>query len=303
MEAGRLNVEVFFLKTIKVYHYDAFSNIPNMGNPAGVVLDEEHLTEDEMREVAAKVGFNETAFLLKSEIADFRIRYFTPGHEMNLCGHGTMAMIYALQTKGLLGEKTQLTIETKVGILPVRISSNDGASITMRQAAPQFEQFNGSLQELAHSIGIEERDIETELPTLYGSTGTWTLLVPIKKLAAFKRMKPDNKLFPSILKEMPSVSIHPFCLETYDKAATMHARHFSSPFSGTEEDPVTGTASGVMGAYYARFIQKGIPFISLLIEQGQEINRDGRVGVTVTDGNLIEVTGNAVYVNELEVFL
>lgn len=50
------------MKTIQVCHYDAFSNVPNKGNPAGVVLDGENLNEEQMREVAEKVGFNETAF-------------------------------------------------------------------------------------------------------------------------------------------------------------------------------------------------------------------------------------------------
>jgi PhzF family phenazine biosynthesis protein len=72
------------VETIKVYHYDAFSNIINMGNPAGVVLDGENLTEEQMREVAKKVGFNETAFPLNSDKADLKIRFFTPGHEINL---------------------------------------------------------------------------------------------------------------------------------------------------------------------------------------------------------------------------
>lgn len=84
----------------------------------------------------------------------------------------------------------------------------------------------------------------------------------------------------------------------------MHARHFSSPFSGTTEDPVTGTASGVMGAYYSRYIGGQPPSFELLIEQGLEIGRDGRVRVSVSDnGNTIEVTGNAVYVNEFDVML
>ncbi|WP_029192587.1 PhzF family phenazine biosynthesis protein [Paenibacillus harenae] len=288
------------MQTIKVYHYDAFSNIPNMGNPAGVVLNGENLTEEQMREVAEKVGFNETAFPLISTKADLKIRFFTPGHEINLCGHATMATIYALKTKGLLGDKSDFTIETKAGVLPIRLDSRDGLYITMRQANPQFQEFKGSLQELAISMGIEESDIETELPTLYGSTGTWTLLIPVKGLAAFKQMKPDNKLFPNILKEMPKASIHPFCLETYDSNAHMHARHFSSPFSGTIEDPVTGTASGVMGAYYAKYI-KSDSLLNLLIEQGQEIRRNGRVQVTVKNGYGIEITGNAVYVNEFEV--
>lgn len=292
------------MKKIKVYHYDAFSNIPNLGNPAGVVLDGETLTEEEMREIAEKVGFNETAFPLKSDNADVKIRFFTPGHEINLCGHATMATIYALKTKVLLGDITDLMIETKAGVLPIRFSSNDGLHITMRHAVPQFQEFKGSLKDLAYSMGIEESDIDSELPTLYGSTGTWTLLIPVKTLAAFKRMQPNNQLFPNVLKEMPRASIHPFCLETYDPNAHMHARHFSSPFSGTIEDPVTGTASGVMGAYYARYLNKHAPSLDLLIEQGHEIGRDGKIRVSVTDnGNMIEITGNAVYVNEFDVLI
>ncbi len=146
--------------------------------------------------MATKVGFNETAFPLKSDKADLGIRYFTPGHEINLCGHATMATIYALATKGLLEDKTDLTIETKAGILPVRLHLKDGIYITMRQAPPQFLEFRGSIHELALSMEIEEEDIETELPTVYGSTGTWTLLVPIKSLTAFERMKPNNRRFP-----------------------------------------------------------------------------------------------------------
>jgi PhzF family phenazine biosynthesis protein len=106
---------------------------------------------------------------------------------------------------------------------------------------------------------------------------------------------------------MPRATIHPFCLETYDKAAHMHARHFSSPYSGTIEDPVTGTASGVMGADYANYIKKDFDMQwDLLVEQGHEIGRDGRVGVSVTktNGGLeVEIAGNAVYVNEFEVSL
>ncbi|MFD2329399.1 PhzF family phenazine biosynthesis isomerase [Cohnella sp. GCM10020058] len=288
------------MRKVTVYHYDAFSRIPNKGNPAGVVLDGEMLTAEQMLEVARKVGFNETAFPLPSDAADLRIRFFTPGHEINLCGHATMATLYALKTRGMLGDKRDLTIETKAGILPIRFDATNELYITMRQATPQFQAFKGSLEELALSMGIDERDIETEWPTIYGSTGTWTLLVPIKTLSAFKRMKPDNKQFPFLLKEMPNASVHPFCVETHDPRADMHARHFSSPFSGTVEDPVTGTASGVMGAYYAKYI-KPESELNLLIEQGQELGRDGSVRVAVMNGEQIDMTGTAVYVNEFKI--
>lgn len=290
------------MKQVKVFHYDVFSKEVNKGNPAGVVI-ESGLTEEQMQQIAFEIGFNETSFLVPSEKADLQIRYFTPGHEMNLCGHGTMATIYALKTKGLLGGKEEWMIETKAGILPIKIysSSKGEISITMKQAPPQFMEYTGSREELAASIGLTEADFDAELPILYGSTGIWTLLVPIKKLADFNRMQPNNKMFPSVLRELPKSSVHPFCLETYDPNAHMHARHFSSPFSGTIEDPVTGTASGVMGAYYARYIKTHSEQpLTIIVEQGQEIDKDGRVKVTVSKDD-IEITGHAVFVKELEV--
>lgn len=176
------------MRTINVYHYDAFSNIPNMGNPAGVVFNGDDLSEEQMLTIAEKVGFNETAFPLKSDMADFRIRYFTPGHEINLCGHATMATIYALQTKGLLDHPSAFTIETKAGVLPIKIDfeANGKPLITMRQASPQFQPFHGSLLELAHSMGIDESEIETELPTVYGSTGCVDLINSYKKPEHFQ---------------------------------------------------------------------------------------------------------------------
>ena len=56
------------IKTINVFHYDAFTNKPNMGNPAGIVLEADGLTEEDMQRIAEKVGFNETSFVLSSEV-------------------------------------------------------------------------------------------------------------------------------------------------------------------------------------------------------------------------------------------
>ncbi|MGH0586256.1 PhzF family phenazine biosynthesis protein [Bacillus mycoides] len=297
------------MKTINVFHYDAFTNKPNMGNPAGIVLEADGLTEEDMQRIAEKVGFNETSFVLSSEVADIRMRYFTPGFEMDLCGHGTVGTIYALRERGLLEEKTNLTIETKAGILPIQIGANENGEtfIKMRQAAPQFKDFAGSKEELAHSIGLEVTDLDASVPIVYGSMGNWTVIVPIKNLDACERMKPKNEAFPSVLKEIPKASIHPVCLETYDEQVQMHGRHFSSPYSGMIEDPVTGTASGVMGAYYATYLEKDFDReLELIVEQGQEINKDGRVTVYVTkdvenEKLQIDIAGTAVYVKEFEV--
>lgn len=293
------------MKSVKVYHYDAFSTTPGNGNPAGVVLSGDELSEKEMQQIALQVGFNETAFVVQSARADLKIRFFTPGHEMNLCGHATMATIYALKTQGILGNQKDLAIETRAGILPVKITETaNGITITMKQAKPEFLPFEGSREALAASLGLTVDDLAADLPVLYGSTGTWTLLVPIKKLEAFLKMKPQNNIFPAVLTEKPRTSVHPFCFETYDTEADMHARHFSSPYSGTVEDPVTGTASGVMGAFYATYIKKDFDkTLTLTIEQGQEIGKDGRIFVRVTKAPAdyeVEILGTAVYVKEFE---
>ncbi|MDT3958599.1 PhzF family phenazine biosynthesis isomerase [Staphylococcus kloosii] len=297
------------VESVQVYHYDAFSTEPHKGNPAGIVLDAEKLTDSEMQKIASSVGFNETAFPLKSDKADLKIRFFTPGHEMNLCGHATIATIYALKEKKLLKNKPEYTIETKAGILSIGINEQNDNKIyiIMQHAVPKFETYTGSNEDLAQSLGIKKEDISDDLPVLYGSTGVWTLLVPVNSLATCKKMKPNHSQFPSILKEKPNVSIHPFCFETYDLDSDMHARHFSSPFSGTTEDPVTGTASGVMGAYFLKYVSNKIDnSLELIVEQGQELGKNGKVQVKVTPNENewnIQIVGTAVYVQTFKINL
>lgn len=295
------------MTSIKVHHYDAFSTIANNGNPAGVVLDADYLSEQAMQEIAQQVGYNETAFAQSSDSADIKLRYFTPGQEMDLCGHATIATLYALKTAGRLSDKKDYQIETKAGILAIQLEVDDSQqiNITMQQAVPRFKSFAGSTVDLADALNLSEADIDADLPIVYGSTGLWTLIVPVKTLAAMQQMKPRTAKFPDILTDMPKVSIHPLCFETYDAEADMHGRHFSSPYSGTVEDPVTGTASGVMGAYYTKFVDHDShDSYQFVVEQGQEIAKDGRVIVNVerTDDNYsIQITGTAVYVETMEV--
>ena len=86
----------------RVLHFDAFAPRPGMGNPAGVVLDAAGLSDATMQAIARAVGFNETAFVLPSTRADLRLRYFTPGHEVDLCGHATVGSFVALHQHGRL---------------------------------------------------------------------------------------------------------------------------------------------------------------------------------------------------------
>src|SRR5690349_14626526 len=137
-------------QSVQVMHWDVFSKKKHKGNPAGVVLDADLLSEEQMQLIAKKVGFNETSLVVGSDVADFRIRYFTPGHEMNMCGHATMAVSFALQIKGRL-PATKWTVETKAGIISV---SFDGTSCRMQQLNPTFQRFSGDENQLMNSIGL-----------------------------------------------------------------------------------------------------------------------------------------------------
>ena len=296
------------MKTVQVYRYDAFTLEPNKGNPAGVVLNGDTLTDDEMQAIAYETGFTETAFLIDSATADFQIRYFTPQTEVNLCGHATIATVVAAKSKHLIKDDVnRIQIETKAGILDISLELKSGTwEVTMTQNTARFKPFNGEISQLLTAIGIRDEDLEEQLPIVYGNTGVWTLLVPVKSLAVCEKMKPHNQAFAEILTEEPNASVHPFCLETIQTGCDMHGRHFSSTFAGTIEDAVTGTAAGVMGAYYATYIQPNQTTYQLNIEQGQEMHKNGNIGVTVRKVHetcQVAVSGHAVETHRYTIVL
>ena len=292
---------------IAVLHFDVFTTEPGKGNPAGIVLSAQGMSGSDMQALAARTGFPDTAFVSDSAEADFRIRYFSPRREVELCGHATIAASMALHLHGhprVAAIPSEFTLATNAGILPIRLETNaDGERrVVMTQAASQFRRFDGDPAKLAQALGIDVADLHPTLPVIYGSTGRWTLVVPVQGLDAMRRMNPKPQTFPDVLTGMPGASIHPFCLETESIGVDLHARHFSSPSSGTLEDPVTGTASGVLGAYYRTFVEKDATLTrALVIEQGCEIGRAGRVLVWAErDGDryAVRIAGTACFVDQ-----
>lgn len=101
----------------------AFAKTEKGGNPAGVVFDADGLSESSMKEIASEVGYSETAFVMKSHMADFRVRFFTPIEEVDLCGHATIAAFNLMRDEKIIlpGNYTQ---ETKAGVLKLRVYEN-----------------------------------------------------------------------------------------------------------------------------------------------------------------------------------
>ena len=209
--------------------------------------------------------------------------------------------------RGALGEtgEIEFSLETRGGILPITIQSTlDGEPlVVMSQLPSRFQVFNGDRRLLLQALDASEEDLHPTLPIMYDSTGRWTLILPMGSLSAVQRLQPHIANFPEALYDIPDASIHPFCMEAIGAGAHMHARHFSAPSSGTIEDPVTGTASGVLGAYYQEFIakQQCVPQ-PLVVEQGYEVGREGRVLVWAErsiNSYAVRIGGPAAFAGEL----
>lgn len=274
---------------------DVFTDQLGAGNPAGIVVADASFDPTKMQKIAAAIGYNETVFIFDSQKADFCFRYFTPAQEMPLCGHATIGGVKYLAEQQRL--PAVVTIETLHDVLSMTRAA-DG-EITMEQEPPMFENFTGSLEDVARVLGLAQESFHPELPVVYGSTGSWTLLVPLKEAASLAQIKPLNQEFPQVLAQKPRCSIHPFLVTTTNiEEKNFTARHFSSPYSGTVEDPVTGTATGVMAAYLQDQIYQAEMDVSITVFQGKEVGRPGKLtarALRQTDGQRkVTITGEAV---------
>jgi PhzF family phenazine biosynthesis protein len=101
---------------MRVIALSSFAKTKRGGNPAGVCLFADALSDAAMRRIAKGVGFSETAFVKPSNRADFKVQFFTPEGEVDLCGHATIATYILLAERGLV-KRGKYTQETKAGIL------------------------------------------------------------------------------------------------------------------------------------------------------------------------------------------
>ncbi|MFN3695617.1 MAG: PhzF family phenazine biosynthesis protein, partial [Ignavibacterium sp.] len=138
-------------KFLEIFQIDAFTSEPFCGNPAAVVLDD-FLTETEMKSIAAEMNLSETAFLSSSDKADFNLRWFTPKTEVNLCGHATIASLHFLFEKNLLRENSEITFNTKSGIINAG-KTND--SYWMQIPKIEFIKNDTDLSELFSALGLK----------------------------------------------------------------------------------------------------------------------------------------------------
>lgn len=257
-----------FMK-IKAILVKAFTKDKSQGNPAGVVLDADNLSDEQMLKISAELEFSESVFVQKSGRADFKLRFFSATQEVNLCGHATIAAIYALWKMGKI-KGDSATIETKAGVLSVEVQK-DGL-IVMTQAASQFGEITNNRKEISRLLNISENEI-LDYPIQIVSTGTPKLMIPVNSLETLFEIKPDLEGIRKYCQNNAVKGFYPFTFETIEKDSDFHARQFN-PLAGIDEDPITGVAAGALGAYVVKY--KLLNKNKFIIEQGYCMNRGGK---------------------------
>jgi len=276
------------METRRALLVDAFAAEPLAGNAAGVLLDAEGLTDDQLAAVAAELGASETAFRTDGdgttdagETVDDRLRYFSPTTEVDLCGHATVATYGALFAEGAIGGGER-TLRTNVGDFTVAV--DDDGTVWMRQRAPTVEVVDIDLDRLGAALGIDPaalRDVGADLPVAVASTGLPFLVVPVNFLERLGEADPDDGAVERLSEEFDVAGVYAFTFDALDGDSTLHGRAFV-PSLGISEDPVTGTASGAVGGYL-RHVDAfdGDEPDELRFEQGHFLDRPGYVRVRV----------------------
>lgn len=258
----------------EVYALSAFTKESQGGNPAGVVIETEGLSESDMREIAGKLGFSETAFVFKSEMADFKIRYFTPNEEVDVCGHATIATFSLMQQKELVNQGATYRIETKSGLL--NVSVNDDKSVFLEQNPPEFREILPR-EEIAYTLGLHVDQLMTDLPIQIISTGLPDIIIPVTSLEVLKSIKPNFALITEISRKYHVIGYHVFTFETLGES-TAHCRNFA-PLYGINEESATGTSNAALSCYIARY--KGLNQNQYLFEQGYGMDSPSEIAVNL----------------------
>lgn len=224
-------------------------------------------------------------------------------------GHPTIATVYALVASGrlpLTGTHTSIKLELKVGPIAIDIHADGTGKVTkivMTQKRPAFlSQHNPST--VLPLFGLNEDDLLPGCPIQTISTGTPQLFIPLRSHDALRRIVLDVSAYSKYRAQSDFFSPHLFVLGGATVEGDTFARHFGVP-PDIMEDPVTGSATGGMGAYLWRYglIEKP----TFVAEQGHWQQRPGKVFVEVVgpkdDIEKVTIGGSGVLVLKGELFL
>ena len=244
------------------YQVDAFTDRVFAGNPAAVCALEEWLADDVLQAIAAENNLAETAFFVPEQHR-FRLRWFTPTVEVDLCGHATLASAYVLMEQ-LGHSENSIIFQTLSGELHVSRKENRYV-LDFPARAPHRRDLTPSL---SAALGIEPEE-------------TWQARDTLAVFATeqqVRALRPDL----SLLKQ----------LETFGVIVTAPGRdcdfvsRFFAPAKGVPEDPVTGSSHCTLTPYWSERLGKKALHAKQVSKRGGELWCESK-------GERVEIAGHA----------
>ncbi|MEU8121829.1 PhzF family phenazine biosynthesis isomerase [Spirillospora sp. NPDC049024] len=270
--------------------YTAFDVDGEGGNPAGVVLDARGLDEASMQEIAAEIGFSETAFLVDEGGAPerFRIRYFSPLAEVAFCGHATIATAVALAERRGTGS---LRLDTMAGEVGVETREAGGRVLATLTSVPPTvrDVAEADLAAALDALGWEAAQLDPALPPRIANAGNDHLVLAAATRARLADLDYDMDALGELMARRDWTTVH---LVWREGETVFHARDPFPP-GGVVEDPATGAAAAAFGGYL-RSLGLVAPPAQITIRQGEDMGRPSRLLVDVPSGDTgISVSGTA----------
>jgi PhzF family phenazine biosynthesis protein len=309
-------------RRIRIFQVDAFTTDRFTGNPAGVVLDADSLSDAEMLAIARELNNADTAFVLKPDGPDheLRVRFFTPRTEASFVGHATVATHFVLSRDGATplhgpsggqsseGKSGRVRQRQKSGVVDIEVRGT-GASrrIAVRQPAPPLGRQLNDRERLAvlDALALSTGDIDTRCPLrIVGGAGT-RLMIGVRSTEQLKQLKPDYSRLTTLSAQLGAAGFFVFTLSHALPGCLTESRMFC-PALGIPEDPVSGNAHGLLGAYLAEqgLLAHSGATAQFTGAQGHHVHRAGRIDVELEFGagklDGVWIVGQAVEVFETE---
>lgn len=270
-------------RKLQVHQVDAFTRSRFTGNPAGVVLAADSLNDAEMLAIARELHNADTAFVVAPDGPDhdLRVRFFTPRTEAGFVGHATVAAHYVLSRGD--GAKGRVRQKSRAGIVEVEVrGSGEERRIAIRQSAPSLGRELNDRERLAvlDALALATNDLDPHCPLRVVGTGSTRLLVAVRTSEALKQLKPDYARLTTLSAQLGAAGYFVFTLAPQVADCLTESRMFC-PALGIPEDPVSGNAHGLLGAYLARYglIVPREGRAEFAGAQGHYVNRPGRVEI------------------------
>lgn len=245
---------------IPIYQVDAFSSRLFSGNPAAVCPLETWLPAETMQNIAAENNLAETAFFVP-EGEGYRLRWFTPNTEMDLCGHATLASAWVIMNCLSQGVES-VSFETLSGELIVN-RKDDLYSMDFPARPPEHCQVHPRLLEALGTVPIEVLASRDYMAVYQSEEQVLTLQPNMELLGQMDRF--------AIIVTAPGIGGVDF------------VSRFFAPAAGVPEDPVTGSAHCTLIPYWSRRLGKSSMRALQLSKRGGELwceNRGDRVTIS-----------------------